>query len=490
MATHRTMLQRTTGLILTLVLPILSHAGERTESFDKDPGWEGRNHRSTAFETKTIRQDFGFSPTHHARGKAAGELGGFVNPAAEPAYCAKRIPTRSFDDKLTASGTVVCTGRQFHVLVGFFNRKTLNEWRTPNTIALRLYGRGDVFYAFVEYATSRWRAGGDNPRPFPMRRDPESGRSTQRGFASGVAHQWSLQYDPDGNGGRGVVTATIDDKTAVCHLDAGHKDDQATFNRFGLMTVMKSWDSGGALWLDDLKINGRTEHFDKDPKWEAFQNRRTYTSSNVRPRFDFGYSATRWAGGSRPGELGGIVFRGDCRYADRMASYGDRLDVLSLEKPLTAAGKISLRRGVSDSTTLIGFFHSRRSMGVSDSQASGIPASFMGVAIEGPSREGFLFYPLYRTDGERQRVSQSNDRPHILPDGRSHDWSLNYSPTAAGGRGRMTVTLDGSSISLDLSEGDRPAGAQFDRFGIVTTWIDGNGQTVYFDDLTYTCRQD
>jgi hypothetical protein len=26
----------------------------------------------------------------------------------------------------------------------------------------------------------------------------------------------------------------------------------------------------------------------------------------------------------------------------------------------------------------------------------------------------------------------------------------------------------------------------FDRFGIITTHIDGNGQTVYFDDLTYT----
>ena len=35
---------------------------------------------------------------------------------------------------------------------------------TPNSVALRLYGRGDVFYAFVEYATGRWRAGGDSPR--------------------------------------------------------------------------------------------------------------------------------------------------------------------------------------------------------------------------------------------------------------------------------------------------------------------------------------
>src|SRR5207302_4513691 len=30
---------------------------------------------------------------------------------------------------------------------------------------------------------------------------------------------------------------------------------------------------------------------------------------------------------------------------------------------------------------------------------------------------------------------------------------------------------------------------RFDRFGIVTTWIDGNAQRLYFDDLTYTCAQ-
>ena len=29
-------------------------------------------------------------------------------------------------------------------------------------------------------------------------------------------------------------------------------------------------------------------------------------------------------------------------------------------------------------------------------------------------------------------------------------------------------------------------GTHFNRFGIITTHIDGNGQTVYFDDLTYT----
>jgi hypothetical protein len=28
-----------------------------------------------------------------------------------------------------------------------------------------------------------------------------------------------------------------------------------------------------------------------------------------------------------------------------------------------------------------------------------------------------------------------------------------------------------------------------DHFGLITTWIDGNEQHAYFDDLTYTFRQ-
>ncbi len=54
----------------------------------------------------------------------------------------------------------------------------------------------------------------------------------------------------------------------------------------------------------------------------------------------------------------------------------------------------------------------------------------------------------------------------------------------------MTVGFDGRKVHLDLGAGHRKAPAEFDRFGIVTTWIDGNEQRVYFDDLTYTWRQD
>jgi hypothetical protein len=365
----------------------------------------------------------------------------------------------------------------------------VNEWRTPNSILLRLYGRGDEFYAYVEYATSRWRAGGDSPGGFSTIIEAETGRPQLKGFASGVPHTWSLVYDPNGNNGAGSIVAKIDDETAVCHLDPGHKDDGATFNRFGVLNIPKSFDQGGEVWFDDLTFDGETESFDSDPKWEAAGTRRTYRTLSVRPRFNFGYSRTNFAGGETAGELGGEIFRGDRRYPERLAYYGDRVGLLTLDKPLRAAGKVVLRRGVSDSTTLLGFFNSKASMAVSNMQpVAGFPESFLGVAIEGPSREGFLFYPACHTSSGTTSYAYGSDLPHILPDGSSHDWSLEYEPPQADRPGRLRATLDGEGGSVDIAR-TASERIEFDRFGIITTWIDGNAQRVYFDDLTYTVKQ-
>jgi len=479
--------------VLGLLLPpaglTASLAEERTQSFDSDPGWDGHNNRSTYLEPRTIEQNFGYSDTHHAGGDAAGEMGGIITPSAEPSYYAKVIEQKSFDDELTASGKLACTGRHFHALLCFFNAGAVNEWRTPNSIALRLYGRGDVFYAYLEYATAKWRAGGDYPRPFSRGTDA-NGRMIPFEFKSnGAVHTWSIRYDPAANGGKGAVTATIDDQTAVCNLDDGHKADGATFNRFGLLNIIKSADTGGEVWFDDLTIDGETESFDADPNWDARDNRKTFVTKQVRPRFDFGYSETNLAGGAGVGELGGINFRGDNEEAGTMAYCGDRVGPLSLAKPIAARGKVSLHRGVSDSSSLIGFFHSEESIAVSMDQSSMFPKRFLGAAIEGPSRDGFFFFPACRLDGESFPMTWDPKPPQILPDGSSHDWTLTYTPPVGGAKGKIAVTLDGQAATLDVSDDVDPA-TMFDRFGIVSTWIDGNGQTLYFDDLTYTSSQE
>jgi len=354
---------------------------------------------------------------------------------------------------------------------------------------LRLVGRGPMFFAYVEYCTGRWRAGGDDPRSFATVPDPATGRPQFKGFAAqGTVHRWSLSYDPAGADGRGAIVATMDDETAVCHLAEGHRADGATFDRFGLVNVMKSADSGGELWLDDITVGEEQEDFTADPGWDELNNRRQYVTALVRPRFDFGFSPTNFAGGQKPGELGGVIFRGDCRYPDRLAAYADGVDELTLDKPLRASGKVALRRGVSDSAVLIGFFNSRQSLAVSQAQDYGLPTGFFGISTDAPSREGFYFAPAYRLPGDVRDHAANRGPPRIYPDGAAHDWTFVYTPTSDGA-GQISVTLDQQQVLLPVPRAARASAARFDRFGLLTTWIDGNSQTIYFDDLAYTCRQ-
>lgn len=74
---------------------------------------------------------------------------------------------------------------------------------------------------------------------------------------------------------------------------------------------------------------------------------------------------------------------------------------------------------------------------------------------------------------------------YIYPDGQSRDWTLDYDPNGNGGTGTITVTPNGRPVTLNLDVDHKQIGAQFNRFGIITTHIDGSGQTVYFDDITY-----
>jgi hypothetical protein len=454
----------------------------KTETFDADPGWDGHNNRATDPQPRQIVQNFGFDGFTRNAGGRTGEIGGFITPAGEPAYYGKVIPETSLNNTLSASGLLNVPQGGGHTLIGFFNADTFNEWRTANTIAFRIYGRGANFLAYVDYATDQWRAGGgsfNGDMPIP---------------GGTIDYPFSLNYDPNGAAGLSTITATIGSQTAVVTLDPGHKGDGAIFNRFGILNVVKSADDPGQVWLDNLTINGMMDQFNTDPGWDQLNNRNTYVSNIVRPRFDFGYSpATNNAGGQGGGEIGGLTFRGDSRLefnGTRMAYYGDPLDeTLTLDQPLHAEGKISLHRGVSDSTTLFGFFHSEDSVRSNNSQNSATPENFVGAAVEGPSAEGFYLYPTYGLDPEGIRADGGRGTPtppFIYPNGEMHQWTLDYDPAANGGRGSITVTLDGQAVTLALDAGHKQIGAHFNRFGIITTHIDGNAQIVYLDDLTYT----
>lgn len=350
----------------------------KTETFDRDPQWAGHNNRpgDRNDQPVQVRQDFDFSATTHAGGDR-GEIGGFIQAAGEPAFYGKAIEPKTLRDHLSASGTFSMADGDTQLLLGFFNGETTNEWRTPNTVSIRINGRGDHFYAYVEYCTSKWRAGGDT-KPFAFMKKSDDGKDPAGLPSGGNRYQWSLTYDPRANNGSGSVTATIGDYTAVGDLDPAHKRDGATFNRFGLMPVMKSAGGGTEIYLDDLTINREKETFDRDPKWDQKNNRRTYHTKNVRPRFDFGYSRTHFAGGKDKGEMGGQIFRGDSRYPNSMAYYADKIGPLTLDKPFAASGKVVMLRGVTDSTTMFGFFNAEQSIRTNPSQKDARPRKHDG----------------------------------------------------------------------------------------------------------------
>src|SRR4051812_6715964 len=76
----------------------------KAETFETDPGWEGHNNRLRPKVDKIVKQDFDHRLTNFA-GKDKGEIGGTIWRSPNRAYYAASIPTKTLNDKLSASGT-------------------------------------------------------------------------------------------------------------------------------------------------------------------------------------------------------------------------------------------------------------------------------------------------------------------------------------------------------------------------------------------------
>ena len=100
-------------------------AATKTESFDRDPGWEAFNNRVTPRSHPTVVQDFGYSPTHFA-GREPGEMGGRITRAPAPAWYGDKIGPRTLDDPLHASGTFALTQSEAGAGV-FFGGRALEK---------------------------------------------------------------------------------------------------------------------------------------------------------------------------------------------------------------------------------------------------------------------------------------------------------------------------------------------------------------------------
>jgi hypothetical protein len=75
------------------------------------------------------------------------------------------------------------------------------------------------------------------------------------------------------------------------------------------------------------------------------------------------------------------------------------------------------------------------------------------------------------------------------PTRKRHSFRFQYDPTANNHIGRIVLTLDDKTSTLDLTAKQRAEGAHFDHFGVANLRAGGKFVVVYFDDLTYTARR-
>lgn len=450
------------GLALAL---LLASAAPATQTFDSDPGWEGVNNRPGSDAGVTRTQAFGYTGSNVA-GAGPGEIGGQVARTFTPAYYGKPIPERTLEDRLEASGSFAVTASDGGgVLIGWFN-DTSRGWRTPNCLAFRIDGESGKFRVFFEYGTQHWKTGGGETFEGPYQTT-----KTPMHRADGTRHAWKLIYDPDGEGGQGQLSFTLDGETYIAPMAEGHRADGALFNRFGILNQQVP---GGtvAVYLDDLTIDGVNENFDLDPQWDALGNQATFLDTLVRPVHDFGYSESNFAGGNR-GEIGGAVWRIESMQPEQIAAYAVPVEQLTLNDALHAEGKVSMTAASADSGVLIGWFNDTTRYGAP-------PMNFLGVFVEGPSRIGHYFRPVY--GNSENRSDAINDGPVIHADSKPHAWTLDYSPETS----RIVVTLDGEAVTLDVPAEVRKGNAAFNRFGMLSWLRGGHFVKVYLDDMAFT----
>ncbi|HWP40219.1 MAG TPA: hypothetical protein VNL70_04790 [Tepidisphaeraceae bacterium] len=467
--------------VLLCIAGLVAGAGEelRLHRFDTDPKWELFGETTGGAPVRLIVQDFGWRPTNKAGGAAPGEIGGVISRSLTRAVYWTKIPQKTLNDKLSISGrfAVVRTGNGSGMHFGFFH-ETSSGWRTPNSLVFRLSGedkerRGQYSWALADLGNRNWKADGvgafdgiyQTTKTEPIKSD-------------GKPHDFAVVYDPDGANGLGEISITIDGHTWKNALQPGHKQEGAVFNRFGLMNLQVSG-VDMEVYLDDIRINGELLDFTQDPGWEGIGNKTRFEDRDLRPWHDLRWSPTNRAGGD-PGEIAVTMWRDE-----RPAYFAAPIATVTLDQPLHAEGRLAFTGAGSDSGVCLGWFNADSKRNKRDPEVQHPAANFLAIAIEGPSRIGHYFRPIYSTSVQGIR-GDAGSGPIIRPDAKQRRWSIDYDPAAAGGKGQITVALDGETVVLELKPDARKAGATFDRFGFFNIQNGGHYVKVFIDDVKYT----
>jgi hypothetical protein len=244
--------QQITGDGLEVYFGDLSLDGKAVD-LSKPAQWSGLNHeRQYADRALRPLHDFGYFETQRAGGKAKGEIGGIVWRDERPAYYAEKVGPLSLEHRLRASGKLAFTGAgsDSAVYIGWFDAASKKNKTTPehvepqyNVLGIIIEGPSRIGHYFRPgYCNSKAEGGAAASGPI-IRPD-------------GQPHEWSIDYDPNANGGNGRITIRFDGKEQTLDLKPGHKKAGAAFDRFGILNCQ----SGGhfvEVYLDDLEYTAK-----------------------------------------------------------------------------------------------------------------------------------------------------------------------------------------------------------------------------------------
>ena len=139
-------------------------------------------------------------------------------------------------------------------MLGWFNAdkkqsKSTPEHEQPQTDYLGIYLEGPSrvgHYFRAAYSTST----GNHHAP------TGEGTAGERPVVQpgSSVHRWSLNYNPQAAGGRGMITVSFDDRVHQLELDEQARNQGARFDRFGFFNVQ----SGGhhvKVFIDDVRYS-------------------------------------------------------------------------------------------------------------------------------------------------------------------------------------------------------------------------------------------
>jgi hypothetical protein len=254
-------------------------------------------------------------------------------------------------------------------------------------------------------------------------------------------------------------------------------------DRFGVFNF-QMYHNPITFFLSDLTVNGHKLDLSKDPGWEGHGNHVQFAEQDFQ-RQDFGYSESNWAG-EQIGEIGGLF--SNVEPVDPLTGYyADDIGKLTLDDPISFSGQVCFTADSTDSGMQIGYFSAESAMAKWDAHNPfrTIPNS-IGVQIEGSAGSGKQFMPQINT-GKNSGATKGGIP--FNPTKQRHSFKFQYDPTANNNIGRIALTLDDKTSSLDLTAKQRAEGAHFDHFGMANLRAGGKFVVVYFDDLIYTARR-